>query len=323
LLAVSRRGISRHILDLKENGRGTAFLGATFMGYKLYVGNLSYGVTASQLGQLFAQHGAVVSAEVILDTMTGRSKGFGFVEMGTEQEAQAVIASLHGKDMDGRALSISVSKETLMTKGIPPEGGTSSRDQGREGAAPMSDRPDQPSEEGRNRGMDELIVRIAELFANLIDEHLARIRAELSNDPASDWVRSVLQNVSDKERWHISALGAEEMVQSLADGQMHSQSLQKDDLSVSISTFPCPFQKARQRYYPDGYIEYVARMLTTTRQQHPGCHWVHFQFFRDGNMFYVQFTLHPNKDALHFSPRSFYPTELLNDEEKRRLARPA
>ncbi len=80
------------------------------MGKKLYVGNLSYDVDASQLQEWFAAHGAVQSAEVIADRMTGRSKGFGFVEMGTEEEAQAAIAALNGKEMAGRALTVNEAK---------------------------------------------------------------------------------------------------------------------------------------------------------------------------------------------------------------------
>jgi RNA recognition motif-containing protein len=76
------------------------------MGKKLYVGNLSYGVTDSALEQLFAAHGTVQSAQVIMDRDTGRSKGFGFVEMGSDQEAQAAIAALNGKDVEGRALTV-------------------------------------------------------------------------------------------------------------------------------------------------------------------------------------------------------------------------
>ena len=63
------------------------------MGKKLYVGNLSYGVTNSDLEQMFAAHGTVESAQVIMDRDTGRSKGFGFVEMKTDQEAQGAIAA--------------------------------------------------------------------------------------------------------------------------------------------------------------------------------------------------------------------------------------
>jgi cold-inducible RNA-binding protein len=76
------------------------------MGKKLYVGNLTYGVTDSALEQMFATHGAVQSAQVIMDRDTGRSKGFGFVEMGSDQEAQAAIAALNGKDVEGRALTV-------------------------------------------------------------------------------------------------------------------------------------------------------------------------------------------------------------------------
>ena len=64
------------------------------MGRKLYVGNLSYGVTDSDLSTMFSAHGTVQSAQVIMDRDTGRSKGFGFVEMGSDQEAQAAIAGL-------------------------------------------------------------------------------------------------------------------------------------------------------------------------------------------------------------------------------------
>lgn len=80
------------------------------MGKKLYVGNLSYDVDASTLQQWFAQHGSVQSAEVIADRMTGRSKGFGFVEMGTEEEAQGAIASLNGQEMAGRKLTVNEAK---------------------------------------------------------------------------------------------------------------------------------------------------------------------------------------------------------------------
>src|ERR671936_2274215 len=80
------------------------------MGKKLYVGNLTYGVTDSTLEQLFAAHGTVQSAQVIMDRDTGRSKGFGFVEMGNDQEAQAAIAALNGKEMDGRALTVNEAK---------------------------------------------------------------------------------------------------------------------------------------------------------------------------------------------------------------------
>src|SRR5580765_5107138 len=76
------------------------------MGKKLYVGNLSYNVTDSELSKMFEAHGTVESAQIIMDRDTGRSKGFGFVEMKTDQEAQAAIAGLNGKDCGGRALTV-------------------------------------------------------------------------------------------------------------------------------------------------------------------------------------------------------------------------
>lgn len=76
------------------------------MGKKLYVGNLSYGVDSSALEQLFSEFGTVTSAQIISDRETGRSKGFGFVEMGSDSEAQAAIAAMNGKQHDGRALTV-------------------------------------------------------------------------------------------------------------------------------------------------------------------------------------------------------------------------
>ena len=80
------------------------------MGSKLYVGNLSYNVTNQTLNDLFAPHGQVNSAEVINDRETGRSKGFGFVQMGTDEEAQAAIAAMSGQEHDGRALTVNEAK---------------------------------------------------------------------------------------------------------------------------------------------------------------------------------------------------------------------
>jgi RNA recognition motif-containing protein len=76
------------------------------MGKKLYVGNLSYDVDSSQLEQLFSAHGTVESAQVISDRDTGRSKGFGFVEMSSDSEAQAAIAAMNGQEHGGRALTV-------------------------------------------------------------------------------------------------------------------------------------------------------------------------------------------------------------------------
>ncbi len=76
------------------------------MGTKLYVGNLAYTVDKSRLEEMFLAYGTVASAQVIMDRETGRSKGFGFVEMGSDQEAQAAIAAMNGKNFDGRNLTV-------------------------------------------------------------------------------------------------------------------------------------------------------------------------------------------------------------------------
>jgi cold-inducible RNA-binding protein len=80
------------------------------MGKKLYVGGLSYSTSDSDLQTLFGAHGTVQSAQVIMDRDAGRSKGFGFVEMGNEQEAHAAITGLNGKEVDGRRLTVNEAK---------------------------------------------------------------------------------------------------------------------------------------------------------------------------------------------------------------------
>ncbi len=80
------------------------------MGRKLYVGNLSYNVGSDELTQLFGEFGTVESVSIISDRDTGQSKGFGFVEMASDSEAQAAIAALDGKDFEGRALKVNEAK---------------------------------------------------------------------------------------------------------------------------------------------------------------------------------------------------------------------
>lgn len=80
------------------------------MGKKLYCGNLSYEVTSADLEQMFSQFGSVSDAQVVADRDTGRSKGFGFVEMGTEAEAQAAITGLHETMHNGRPLTVNEAK---------------------------------------------------------------------------------------------------------------------------------------------------------------------------------------------------------------------
>ncbi len=75
-------------------------------GRKLYVGGLPYSVSDRQLEELFSEHGTVDSARVIIDRMTGRSKGFGFVEMSSQDEAQTAMDSMNGTDLEGRSLTV-------------------------------------------------------------------------------------------------------------------------------------------------------------------------------------------------------------------------
>jgi RNA recognition motif-containing protein len=80
------------------------------MNKKLYVGGLPYSVTDEQLSELFESHGTVESAKVITDRYTDRSRGFGFVEMGTQAEAEQAIQALNGSELGGRSLTVNVSK---------------------------------------------------------------------------------------------------------------------------------------------------------------------------------------------------------------------
>jgi RNA recognition motif-containing protein len=87
------------------------------MGKKLYVGNLGYNVTSADLQQLFTPHGTVTSAQVIEDRDAGRSKGFGFVEMGSDEEASKAITALNGQDHGGRALTVNEAKPRVPRSG--------------------------------------------------------------------------------------------------------------------------------------------------------------------------------------------------------------
>ena len=80
------------------------------MGTKLYVGNMSFNTMDSDIKALFQQAGTVVSCDIILDKFTSKSRGFGFVEMSTQEEATKAIADFNGKDLDGRALTVNEAK---------------------------------------------------------------------------------------------------------------------------------------------------------------------------------------------------------------------
>jgi RNA recognition motif-containing protein len=87
------------------------------MAKKIYVGNLPWSTTSAELEQMFAEHGQVRSAEVISDRETGRSRGFGFVEMETEEGMNAAVQALNGKDMGGRPLTVNEARERTPRSG--------------------------------------------------------------------------------------------------------------------------------------------------------------------------------------------------------------
>lgn len=97
------------------------------MNNKLYVGNLSYDMTENDLQDAFAAHGTVLEANLMVDRMTGRARGFGFVTMSTGEEAQKAIAALHGSSVGGRALTVNVAKPR---EARPAAGGGGRRDFG-------------------------------------------------------------------------------------------------------------------------------------------------------------------------------------------------
>ena len=100
------------------------------VGTKLYVGSLPYTTTDQQLQELFAQHGTVSSAKVISDRYTGRSRGFGFVEMATSEDAQKAIAALNGTQYEGRALVVNEAKPQEPRTGGGGRGGFGGGDRG-------------------------------------------------------------------------------------------------------------------------------------------------------------------------------------------------
>lgn len=93
------------------------------MNNKLYVGNLPYGVDDNTLTQNFSAYGTVRSAKVMMDRDSGRSKGFGFVEMGTDAEAQAAISGLNGMEVQGRAVTVNVARPPEARSGQGSGGG--------------------------------------------------------------------------------------------------------------------------------------------------------------------------------------------------------
>ncbi len=98
------------------------------MNEKLYVGGLPYATTEDQLQDVFAAHGTVVSARIITDKFTGRSRGFGFVEMGSADEAQQAIDALHESELGGRKLTVSEARPQERRGGFGDNRGGGNRD---------------------------------------------------------------------------------------------------------------------------------------------------------------------------------------------------
>jgi RNA recognition motif-containing protein len=94
------------------------------MGRKLFVGNLSFETTDLDLKEAFSKAGACETASVVKDRLTGRSRGFGFVEMGSDSDAQRAIAELNGRELGGRMISVSEARERSESRGSPHPGGS-------------------------------------------------------------------------------------------------------------------------------------------------------------------------------------------------------
>jgi len=97
------------------------------MSTKLFVGNLSFNTTENTLQEAFSAHGTVVEANLMMDRMTGRSRGFAFVTFGTPEEAQRAIEAMNGAQLDGRALTVNIARPK---EDRPPGGGGGGRDRG-------------------------------------------------------------------------------------------------------------------------------------------------------------------------------------------------
>lgn len=115
------------------------------MGNRLYVGNLAYSTMDQQLQEAFAEFGEVVSASVVIDRATGQSRGFGFVEFGSAEEAERAIESLNGSTLDGRSITVNVARERRPMGG---GGGGGRRFEGGGGGG----RPSGPPRGGGGRG---------------------------------------------------------------------------------------------------------------------------------------------------------------------------
>jgi hypothetical protein len=154
----------------------------------------------------------------------------------------------------------------------------------------------------------------------LIKDYFHRVEKDWPQNRAAKWARVLVQRIEHQELGVIALLSHEKMSKSLSDGERHSTGISKDNLYITISTFPCSVDEVKRIHYARGYLTYLDQMVGIARQENPRCHWLHFQFFWDGASFWVQFTLFPNKDVLDFTPMYHLPTDLLGDEERKRVS---
>lgn len=152
----------------------------------------------------------------------------------------------------------------------------------------------------------------------LVRDHLGRVAKTLAHDQAGDWARQTVQQIEQDALDNIGSIASNKMLESLTDGERHSAALMRDDLCITISTFPCSVAEVRRIHYPKGYLTYLDRMVGITWQENPHAHWAHFQFGRGMLSYWVQFTLFPNRTVLSFTPLYHMPVDLLSAEEKKK-----
>ncbi len=153
----------------------------------------------------------------------------------------------------------------------------------------------------------------------LIQAHMERVLASWSQDPGADWTRELINRLVTVELGSITTLATGYMQEAFKDGERHSVGIWQGDLHIRISTFPCSIEEAKQKYYSQGYYEYLNSALKVARAENASCHFVHFQFFWDGSKFWVQLTLFPNRNVLTFDLLYCLPLDVLTDTDHKIL----
>lgn len=154
----------------------------------------------------------------------------------------------------------------------------------------------------------------------LIQAHIEHVIASWPEGPEVDWARELVSRLLAMELENITMLATGYMQEAFKDGERHSVGIFKGDVHIRISVFPCSIEEAKRRYYAQGYLEYLNSALKVARAENPNCHFIHFQFFWDGSMFWVQFTLFPDRNVLTFNPLYHLPTDVLTDRDHKVLS---